>query len=64
MFSKRRRTLEDHDKVAILWRKMSNTVEKLNKLFGKVETQVSQKATNAFNLHKDTVKILKNTLAE
>ncbi|XP_073811850.1 uncharacterized protein [Musca autumnalis] len=65
VFEKEAQSLDDHDKVALLWRKMSNsvherfrnyvlpknptemslkdTLEKLNKLFGKVETQVSQR---------------------
>ncbi|XP_058975615.1 uncharacterized protein K02A2.6-like [Musca domestica] len=65
VFEKEASSLEEHDKVALLWRKMSNqvherfanyvlpakpedmtlkdTVEKLKKLFGKTETQVSQR---------------------
>lgn len=65
VFEKEANTLENHDKVTLLWRKMPNqvherffnyvlpmkpvdmtlkdTVDKLNKLFGKAKTQVSQR---------------------
>ena len=65
VFEKEANTLVDNDKVALLWRKMSNqvherfsnyilpkkpvdmtlkdAVEKVNKLFGEAETQVTQR---------------------